>query len=273
MSLLAADEVPTLSLLYKLGKLPSTPSGTKIPSTLSFKSAGPITPSKALNDRVCLVRHDVTKLEVDAITNAANKSLSGGGGIDGAIHAAAGPGLLAECRTLGGCKTGDAKITGGHDLPAKKVIHAVGPIYDAFEPKESEELLTSAYNKVLNLAVDNQCETLALCGISTGIYGYPPHEAAPVAISTVKKFLEGEKGQKLEKIVFVTWVRQDVESYAEYLPLYFPPVEDAAKTESKQEAQANTEEVEAAKEIASKLPDVPTSEPGESGHPEKKQKQ
>lgn len=218
MSLLSADEIPTLSLLYKLGKLPSTPSGIKIPTTLSFKPAGPITPSKALNDRVCLVRHDITKLEVDAITNAANKSLLGGGGIDGAIHAAAGPGLLAECRTLGGCQTGDAKITRGHDLPAKKVIHAVGPIYDAIEPQESEELLTSAYNKVLNLAMDSECKTLALCGISTGIYGYPPHEAAPVAISTVKKFLESEKGQKLEKIVFVTWVKQDVDSYAQFLP-------------------------------------------------------
>lgn len=218
MSLLAADEIPTLSLLYKLGKLPSTPSAITIPTTLSFKPAGSITPSKALNDRVCLVRHDITKLEVDAVTNAANKRLLGGGGIDGAIHSAAGPGLLAECRTLGGCNTGDAKITGGHNLPAKKIIHAVGPIYDAFEPKESETLLTSAYNKVLNLAVDNDCKTLALCGISTGIYGYPPHEAAPVAISTVKKFLESEKGKKLEKVVFVTWVKQDVESYAQFLP-------------------------------------------------------
>lgn len=273
MSLLAADEIPTLSLLYKLGKLPPAPSGIKIPTTLSFKPAGSITPSKALNDRVCLVRHDITKLEVDAITNAANKRLLGGGGIDGAIHSAAGPGLLAECRTLGGCNTGDAKVTGGHKLPAKKIIHAVGPIYDAFEPKESEELLTSAYNKVLNLAVDNECKTLALCGISTGVYGYPPHEAAPVAISAVKKFLESEKGKKLEKIVFVTWVRQDVESYAQFLPVYFPPVEDSAKSEPKTEADADPEDVEAAKEIASKLPDVPTSEPGESEHPEKKQKQ
>ncbi|POS72713.1 macro domain-containing protein [Diaporthe helianthi] len=273
MSVLAADEIPTLSLLYKLGKLPSTPSGDKIPTTISFKPAGPITPSKSLNDRVCLVRHDITKLEVDAVTNAANKRLLGGGGIDGAIHSAAGPGLLAECRTLGGCNTGDAKITGGHNLPAKNIIHAVGPIYDAFAPEDSEVLLTSAYNKVLNLAVDNECKTLALCGISTGIYGYPPHEAAPVAISTVKKFLESEKGEKLEKIVFVTWVKQDVESYAQFLPVYFPPVEDAAKSEPKAEAEANPEEVEAAKEIASKLPDVPTSEPGDSEHPEKKQKQ
>lgn len=218
MPLLSADEIPSLSLLYKLGKLSPAPHGTKIPSTLSFKPNGPIKPSKALNDRVCLVRHDITKLEIDAITNAANKSLLGGGGIDGAIHSAAGPGLLAECRTLKGCNTGDAKITGAHNLPCKKVIHAVGPIYDSLEPKESEELLTSAYNKILNLAVDNECKTLALCGISTGIYGYPPREAAPVAISAVRKFLEGEKGQKLQKVVFVTWVQQDVSSYSETLP-------------------------------------------------------
>ena len=218
MSLLAVDEIPTLSLLYKLGKLAPAPAGTKIPTTLSFEPAGPITPSKALNDRVCLVRHDVTKLKVDAITNAANRSLLGGGGIDGAIHAGAGPGLLDECRTLKGCKTGEAKITGGHKLPASKVIHAVGPVYDVVHPEESERLLTNAYNNVLNLAVDNDCKSLALCGISTGVYGYPPREAAPVAISAVKKFLEGEKGQKLEKVVFVTWVKQDVESYAEFLP-------------------------------------------------------
>lgn len=218
MPLLSADEIPSLSLLYKLGKLSPAPKDTKIPSTLSFTPSGPIRPSKALNDRVCLVRHDITKLEVDAITNAANKSLLGGGGIDGAIHSAAGPGLLAECRTLNGCNTGDAKITGGHDLPCKKVIHAVGPIYDSLEPEESEKLLTSAYNKILNLAVDNECKTLALCGISTGIYGYPPREAAPVAISAVRKFLEGDKGQKLQKVVFVTWVKQDVDSYSESLP-------------------------------------------------------
>ncbi|KAF3766938.1 A1pp-domain-containing protein [Cryphonectria parasitica EP155] len=257
MSVLSAKELPTLSLLYKLGKLIPAQAGTKVPTTLSFRSTEPIAPSKALNDRVCLVRHDITKLAVDAITNAANRRLLGGGGIDGAIHAAAGPDLLAECRKLGGCATGSAKITGAHRLPCQKVIHAVGPMYDLVEPEESEELLTSAYNTVLNLAVDNGCKSLALCGISTGIYGYPPFEAAPVAISAVKKFLEGEKGQKLEKVVFVTWVKQDVDSYEEFLP--------SSTTDTAEAAQA--------KEVASKLPDVPRSEPGDSEHPEKKQKQ
>lgn len=218
MSILAADEIPNLSLLYKLGKLTPTPANFSIPKTLSFSGPGPIQPSKALNNRVCVIRHDATKLAVDAITNAANTSLLGGGGIDGAIHAAAGSGLLKECRGLGGCATGDAKITNAYDLPAKKVIHAVGPIYDPVEPSKSEELLTSAYNKVLNLAVDHDCKSLVLCGISTGIYGYPPQEAAPVAISAVRKFLEGQKGQKLEKVVFVTWVKPDVDAYARFLP-------------------------------------------------------
>lgn len=218
MSVLTADEIPTLSLLYKLGKLSPVPASSDIPTTLSFTASSTIVPSKSLNDRVCLVRHDITKLAVDAITNAANRRLLGGGGIDGAIHAAAGPALLNECRTLAGCATGEAKITSAYKLPCNKVIHAVGPIYDPVESEESERLLTSAYNKVLNLAVDNKCSSLALCGISTGIYGYPPHEAAPVAISAVRKFLESAKGQKLDKIVFVTWVKQDVDSYSEFLP-------------------------------------------------------
>lgn len=218
MAILPADEIPPLSLLYKLGKLSAAPANTKIPTTLSFAGPGPITPSKALNDRVSLVRHDITTLGVDAITNAANKRLLGGGGIDGAIHNAAGRGLLEECRTLNGCDTGDAKVTGAYDLPCKKVIHAVGPIYDSDEPEESEQLLTSCYNKVLNLAVDNECKTLALCGISTGIYGYPPRKAAPVAMSAVRKFLESDKGQKLDKVVFVTWIKPDVDSHAEWLP-------------------------------------------------------
>ncbi|ROW16677.1 hypothetical protein VPNG_01510 [Cytospora leucostoma] len=273
MSVLEVDEIPTLSLLYKLGKLAPAPAGTRVPTTLSFRPNGPIKPNKALNDRVCLVRHDITKLKVDAITNAANRSLLGGGGIDGAIHSAAGHDLVEECRTLNGCKTGDAKITGGHKLPAKKVIHAVGPVYDVVRPERSEELLTNAYNAVLNLAVDNNCKSLALCGISTGVYGYPPREAAPVAISAVKKFLEGEKGQKLDKVVFVTWVAQDVESHAEFLPVYFPPVEETAKNASTKSSEADAEEVRAAKEVASKLPDVPKSEPGDSEHTEKRQRQ
>lgn len=218
MAILTPHELPTLALLYKLGKLDPAPTSSKVPTTLSFRPSGPITPSQDLNNRISLVRSDITKLGVDAISNAANSRLLGGGGVDGAIHRAAGPGLLAECRKLGGCATGDAKVTDAYNLPCSKVIHAVGPIYDMQEPSESERLLTSAYNKILNLAVDNNCSTLALCGISTGVYGYPHRKAAPVAISTVKKFLESDKGQKLKKVIFVVFVEPDVESYEEFLP-------------------------------------------------------
>jgi O-acetyl-ADP-ribose deacetylase (regulator of RNase III) len=147
-----------------------------------------------------LVRGDITKLPVDAIVNAANSSLAGGGGVDGAIHRAAGPGLLAECYQMNGCPTGEARLTGGHGLPAKFVIHAVGPRWRGGGHGEAG-LLASAYRSSMALAKENGVRTIAFPAISCGIYGYPIEEAARIAVDTVRKSAAGMPA--LERVLFV----------------------------------------------------------------------
>jgi O-acetyl-ADP-ribose deacetylase len=147
---------------------------------------------------VCVA--DITTLPVDAIVNAANQSLLGGGGVDGAIHRAAGPHLRAECEKLGGCATGATKMTRGYRLPAKHVIHAVGPVWNGGRHRE-EELLASCYRSALDLAADNRLASMAFPAISTGIYGFPPDRAARIAISTVVAELSAAP-RSIERVVF-----------------------------------------------------------------------
>lgn len=162
------------------------------------------------------IQCDITKLtETKAIVNAANSSLLGGGGVDGAIHRAAGKELLAECRELHGCKTGNAKITKAYKLPCDYVIHTVGPVWNGGTLREPE-LLKSCYEKSLELAVEHQIRSIAFPAISTGIYRYPKREAANIAVETVRNFLECHKGA-IDLVIFALFDQENLDIYNEIL--------------------------------------------------------
>lgn len=163
-----------------------------------------------ISGKITLLEGDITQQQVDAIVNAANTTLLGGGGVDGAIHRAAGPKLLAECRRLNGCKTGDAKITKGYHLPADWVIHTVGPVWQDGNHGE-DELLASCYRRCLEIAEQYEIHTIGFPAISTGVFGFPSQRAAKIALSEVKTFLENHSS--VEAVIFVCFNRQTYDCY------------------------------------------------------------
>ena len=160
-----------------------------------------------------IIQGDITKLDADAIVNAANTTLLGGGGVDGAIHRAAGPELLAECRSLGGCRPGEAKITRGYRLPARFVIHTVGPVWSGGKHHEPE-ILANCYQSSLQLAVENGIQTIAFPAISCGAYGYPVSDAAQIAVKTTRDFLAT---LEIDKVIFVLWGEDICDAYHQLL--------------------------------------------------------
>ncbi|KAJ7127118.1 hypothetical protein C8R44DRAFT_979810 [Mycena epipterygia] len=180
-------------------------------------------PDVAFLDRVSLFQGDITVMEVDSIVNAANRSLLGGGGVDGAIHSAAGDGLYEECKGLGGCETGDSKITAAYKLPSKHIIHTVGPVYSRTDVQNRAQQLESCYKTSLKLAVENNLKHIAFPSVSTGIYGYPIEDATHIALDVVRRFCDSD----LDRVIFVVWSNKDKEVYETLIPEYFPPSDSA----------------------------------------------
>ncbi|MGD9136802.1 MAG: O-acetyl-ADP-ribose deacetylase [Desulfobacterales bacterium] len=168
---------------------------------------------KEILDKIEISQGDITQLSVDAIVNAANSSLLGGGGVDGAIHRAAGPELLKECRTVGGCPTGEARITRGYNLPARHVIHTVGPVYSG-QPQD-KTLLSGCYQNSLKLAAENHLRSIAFPAISCGVYGYPIEQACEIALNTTCDFLKTD--QTINQVIFMLFSTGDLKVYLNYI--------------------------------------------------------
>ncbi|XP_026524278.1 O-acetyl-ADP-ribose deacetylase MACROD2 isoform X1 [Notechis scutatus] len=194
---------------------------------------------KSLSEKVSLYRGDITVLEIDAIVNAANSSLLGGGGVDGCIHRAAGPCLVAECRSLSGCETGQAKITCGYDLPAKYVIHTVGPIARGHISDIHKEDLANCYKTSLKLAKEKLIRSIAFPCISTGIYGFPNEPAAVIALTTVKEWLSKNENE-MDRVIFCVFLEVDYKIYKKKMNDFFPTEGAEKKTHSPSPVKCKT---------------------------------
>ncbi|XP_077782570.1 ADP-ribose glycohydrolase MACROD2 isoform X4 [Podarcis muralis] len=203
----------------------------------------PLLEKKNLSEKVSLYRGDITVLEIDAIVNAANSSLLGGGGVDGCIHRAAGPCLVAECRNLSGCETGQAKITCGYDLPAKYVIHTVGPIARGHISDSHKEDLANCYKSSLKLAKENLIRSIAFPCISTGIYGFPNEPAAIIALTTIKEWLS-KNYHEMDRVIFCVFLEVDYKIYKKKMNEFFPAGDNVT------EAKQSTDEIESQSEEA-----------------------
>ncbi|WRT65780.1 uncharacterized protein IL334_002729 [Kwoniella shivajii] len=203
------SDIPTLFDLYSSGAIKEEGSGARYGV------------DEAIIKRVSIWRGDITKLEADMIVNAANSSLLGGGGVDGAIHRAAGGELLDECEGLGGAKTGETKITKGYKLPSKWVAHTVGPIYSSSRKEKCAEQLKSCYSTSLELCKSHGGGSIGFSSISTGVYGYPIKDATRIALDTTRRFLEND--DTVTRVIYVVFSAKDEEVYKSLAPEYFPP--------------------------------------------------
>ncbi|XP_045106620.1 ADP-ribose glycohydrolase MACROD1-like [Portunus trituberculatus] len=215
-----AGHVPLSAVLpwpkyHDVNKYEISKSALSVEQAQNILSGSRYTKDAELNQKISIFVGDITRLEVDAIVNAANNSLRGGGGVDGAVHRAAGKNLFDECVTLNGCETGDAKITGGYRLPARYVIHTVGPV------GERPALLESCYRRSLQIAMENNLRTVAFPCISTGVYGYPGDAAVRVVLPVVRTMLEAHK-EELDRVIFCLFLKPDVDLYHKYFPVFFP---------------------------------------------------